>query len=186
MKMERMGDKLAEKMLQAVDQSRNPSLARLIYALGIRNIGTHLADVLAKNFGSIENLANQSTEDLTRVHEIGPIVAQSIKNFFQNPKNLRVLERLKNGGVIFPVEEAETQEKPLTGKAFVLTGSMDAFTRDEARKIVEEMGGRVNTSVSKKTDYLILGKEPGSKYDKAQRLGINILNEMDFKSMVGK
>jgi DNA ligase (NAD+) len=186
MKMERMGDKLAENMLKAIEESKKPSLARLIYALGIRNVGTHLADVLARQFGSIENIANQSREDLIQVHEIGPIVAESIENFLQNPENLKVLEKLKEGGVAFPVEKSKMGEKPLAGKSFVLTGSLDTFTRDEAGKIVKDMGGRVTTSVSKKTDYLILGKEPGSKYDKALRLGIDILNETDFKKMVGR
>jgi DNA ligase (NAD+) len=185
MSMERMGDKLAENMLQAIDESKHPILSRLIYALGIRNVGSHLAEVLAKNFGSIESIANQSREDLIQVHEIGPIVAQSIENFFHNPKNLKVLEKLKEGGVNFPVEKSEIGEKPLAGKSFVLTGSLDAFTRDEAGRIVKDMGGRVTTSVSKKTDYLILGKEPGSKRDKAERLGIKILTETDFKKMVG-
>ena len=186
MKMERMGDKLAENILHAVDQSRNPNLARLIYALGIRNVGIHLADVLAKHAGSIENLAGQGMDDLTAVHEVGPIVAKSIENFFHTPRNLRVLEKLKEGGVIFPVQEAEKQEQPFAGKAFVLTGSLDSFTRDEARKAVEGMGGRITTSVSKKTDFLILGKEPGSKYDKAQKMGIPILDEMDFERMIEK
>lgn len=185
MSMERMGDKLAENMLQAIDESKHPVLSRLIYALGIRNVGSHLAEVLAKNFGSIESIANQSREDLIQVHEIGPIVAQGIENFFHNPKNLKVLEKLKEGGVNFPVEKSEIGEKPLAGKSFVLTGSLDAFTRDEAGRIVKDMGGRVTTSVSKKTDYLILGKEPGSKRDKAERLGIKILTETDFKKMVG-
>ena len=185
MRMERMGDKLAENMLQAIDESKHPILSRLIYALGIRNVGSHLAEVLAKNFGSIESIANQSREDLIQVHEIGPIVAQSIENFFHNPKNLRVLEKMKEGGVNFPVEKSEIGEKPLAGKSFVLTGSLDAFTRDEAGRIVKDMGGRVTTSVSKKTDYLILGKEPGSKRDKAERLGIKTLTETDFKKMVG-
>ena len=185
MRMERMGDKLAENMLQAIDESKHPILSRLIYALGIRNVGSHLAEVLAKNFGSIESIANQSREDLIQVHEIGPIVAQSIENFFHNPKNLKILEKLKEGGVNFPVEKSEIGEKPLAGKSFVLTGSLDAFTRDEAGRIVKDMGGRVTTSVSKKTDYLILGKEPGSKRDKAERLGIKTLTETDFKKMVG-
>ena len=185
MRMERMGDKLAENMLQAIDESKHPILSRLIYALGIRNVGSHLAEVLAKNFGSIESIANQNREDLIQVHEIGPIVAQSIENFFHNPKNLKILEKLKEGGVNFPVEKSEIGEKPLAGKSFVLTGSLDAFTRDEAGRIVKDMGGRVTTSVSKKTDYLILGKEPGSKRDKAERLGIKILTETDFKKMVG-
>jgi DNA ligase (NAD+) len=150
MKMDRMGDKLAENLLNAIDQSRNPSLANLIYALGIRNVGYHLAGVLAKNFKSIDNLAKQTVDDLTQVYEIGPIVAQSIYNFFHNPKNLKVLEKLKKGGVKFPVEKIKAKETPLSGKTFVLTGGLDSFTRDEATKIIEEMGGRVSSTVSKK------------------------------------
>ncbi len=184
MKMDRMGDKLAENMLNAVDKSRNPTLSSLIYALGIRNVGYHLAGILAKNFKSIDNLAKQSIEDLTQVHEIGPIVAQSIYNFFRNPKNLKVLEKLKEAGVTFPAEDVEVQEAPLAGKTFVLTGGLDSFTRDEARRIIEDMGGRVSSSVSKKTDFVVAGKDPGSKYDKALSLGVKTLNEDEFKEMV--
>ncbi len=186
MKMERMGDKLAENLLSAIANSKTPGVANLIYALGIRNVGTHLADVLAKNFGSIDNLAAQTPEDLIEVHEIGPIVAQSIYNFFHNPKNLHVLEKLKKGGVRFPTEAVEEKEMPLEGKTFVLTGGMDTFTRDEARNIIENLGGRVTSSVSKKTDYVVVGKDPGSKYTKAQGLGVKTLNEEEFKELVEK
>lgn len=185
MKMERMGDKLAENMLNAIDKSRNPSLTHLIYALGIRNVGSHLAGVLAKNYQSIENLAEQSIEDLTRVHEIGPVVAECIYNFFHNRKNLKVLEKLKEGGMKFAVEESKVTDAPLSGKTFVLTGGLDSFTRDEARKIIEGMGGRVSSSVSKKTDFVIVGKDPGSKYTAAKKLGVKILSEKDFKTMIG-
>ncbi|MCK4427622.1 MAG: NAD-dependent DNA ligase LigA, partial [candidate division Zixibacteria bacterium] len=147
MKMERMGDKLAENLLGAIDKSRNPSLTNLIFALGIRNVGYHLTGVLAKNFGSIDNLAKQSVDDLTQVYEIGPIVAQSIYNFFHNPKNLKVLKKLKKGGVKFPVEKVKVKETPLSGKTVVLTGGLDSFTRDEARKLIEDLGGRVSDSV---------------------------------------
>lgn len=184
MKMDRMGDKLAENMLAAVDKSRNPDLTHLIFALGIRNVGYHTAGVLAKNFKAIDNLAKQDTEDLTRVHEIGPIVAQSIYNFFRNPRNLRVIEKLKEGGVTFPVEESEARERPFEAKTFVLTGAMESLTREEARKILENMGGRVSSSVSKKTDFVIVGKHPGSKYENALRLGIKTLSEEDFKKVV--
>ncbi|MFH1349533.1 MAG: NAD-dependent DNA ligase LigA [Pseudomonadota bacterium] len=185
MKMDRMGDKLAENLLKAINKSRNPGLTHLIYALGIRNVGYHLAGVLARHFKSIENLSRQSAEGLIKVHEIGPIVAESIYNFFNNPKNLKVLEKLREGGVTFPEEQAEGKETPLEGKTFVLTGGLDFLTRDEARKIIEGMGGRVSSSVSKKTDFLIAGKDPGSKFDEAMRLGITILNEDDFKKMIG-
>ena len=186
MKMDRMGDKLAENLLSAIDKSRHPTLTNLIYALGIRNVGYHLAGVLAKRFRSIDNLARQTIEDLTQVHEIGPIVAESIHNFFHNPKNLKVIEKLRRGGVKFPVEEAEVKETPLSGKTFVLTGGLDSFTRDEARRIIEDMGGRVSSSVSKETDFVIVGKGPGSKYDSALKLGIKALNEEDFKKMIGR
>lgn len=186
MKMDRMGDKLAENLLNAIDQSRNPSLDNLIYALGIRNVGYHLAGVLAKNFKSIDHLAKQTVEDLTQVYEIGPIVAQSIYNFFHNPKNLKVLEKLKRGGVKFPVEKVKVKETPLLGKTFVLTGGLDSFTREDATKIIEEMGGRVSASVSKKTDYVVVGKDPGSKYDNALKLGVKTISEEEFKKLAGK
>ena len=186
MKMDRMGDKLAQNLLNAIDESRKPSLSKLIFALGIRNVGTHLADVLAKKFMSIETLANQSIEELTSVHEIGPIVAESIFNFFHNPKNLNVLEKLKKGGVFFPKEESEARETSLSGKTFVLTGALDSMTRDEARKIIETSGGRVSSSVSRKTDFVIVGKDPGSKYADAQRLRVKALNEDEFKKMIGR
>lgn len=186
MKMDRMGNKLAENMLNAIHKSRNPSLTNLIYALGIRNVGYHLAAVLAKHFKSIDHLARQSVEDLTRVHEIGPIVARTIVNFFHNPKNLKVLEKLRKGGVKFPSEEPEEKALPLAGKTSCLMGALDSFTRDEARRIIEDMGGRISSSVSKNTDFVIVGKDPGSKYDNALRLGIKILDEGDFKKMIGR
>jgi DNA ligase (NAD+) len=186
MNMERMGDKLAQNLLDGIDKSRKPGLANLIYAMGIRNVGNHLANVLARNFGSMDNLAAQSIEDLTRVHEIGPIVAQSIHNFFRNPKNIRVLEKMKEGGVVFPVEKSEVKEAPLAGKTFVPTGGLDSMTRDQARKIIEGLGGRVSSSVSRRTDFVILGKDPGSKSDDARRLGIKTLNEEEFLALVGR
>ena len=186
MKMDRMGDKLAENLLSAIAGSRAPDLAGLIYALGIRNVGYHLARVLAKHFKSIDNLAEQGLEELTRVHEIGPIVAKSLYNFFRNPTNLGILEKMKKGGVKFPVEEARETEAPLAGKTFVLTGGLDTLTRDEARDLIEAQGGRVSASVSKKTDFVIAGRDPGSKLDKARKLGVDILNEAEFKKMVGR
>jgi DNA ligase (NAD+) len=186
MKMDRMGDKLAENLLNAIDKSRNPSLINLIFALGIRNVGYHLAGVLAKNFRSIDNLAKQSVEDLTKVYEVGPIVAESIYNFFHNPKNLKILEKMKKGGVKFPTEKVVTKETPITGKTFVLTGGLDSFTRDEATKIIEEMGGRVSSSVSKKTDFVVVGKDPGSKYDNALKLGVKTISEEEFRKLIGK
>lgn len=186
MKMDRMGDKLAENILNAIDKSRSPSLTNLIFALGIRNVGYHLAGVLAKNFKSLNNLAKQSVEDLTEVHEIGPIVAESIYNFFHNPKNLKILGKLKKGGVKFPAEKVKAKTIPLSGKTFVLTGGLDSFTRDQARKIIEDLGGRVSSSVSKKTDFVVVGEDPGSKYDNALKLGVKTIKEEEFKKLIGK
>ena len=186
LKMDRMGDKLAQNLLDAIARSRTPSLASLIFALGIRNVGEHLATVLARNFKSIDTLAEQTLEALTQVHEIGPIVAESLYNFFHNPKNLEVLKKLKQGGVLFPEEKTEIKETPLTGKTFVLTGGLDSMTRDQARKIIETFGGRVSSSVSKKTDFVVAGKDPGSKYAEAQRLGVKTLSEDAFRKMIGK
>ncbi|MEW6663881.1 MAG: NAD-dependent DNA ligase LigA [Thermodesulfobacteriota bacterium] len=186
MKMDRMGDKLAENLLNAIDGSRNPTLARLIYALGIRNVGSHLASVLARQFGSIDKLAEQDKEALQAVREVGPIVAESIYNFFQNPRNRDVLDKLRKGRVRFPVEKVEAKETPLAGKSFVLTGGLDSLSRDEARQLIEDLGGRVTSSVSKKTDFVVVGKDPGSKYDNALKLGIRTLNEEEFKKMAGR
>jgi DNA ligase (NAD+) len=185
MRMERMGDKLAENILNAIKRSRDPRLTNLIYAMGIRNVGFHLAGVLAKQFGSIDNLAKQGIDELIEVHEIGPVVAESIYNFFHNPKNLMVLEKLREGGVVFPVEKTPEKESPLKGTTFVLTGGMDSFTREEARSVIEGLGGKVSSSVSRKTDYVVVGRDPGSKYHNALKMGIKTVNEDEFKRMIG-
>jgi DNA ligase (NAD+) len=186
LKMERMGEKLAQNILDAIDKSKTPSLTSLIYALGIRNVGYHLANVLAKEFKTINNLADKSTEELSSVYEIGPIVAKSIYNFFHNPKNLRVLQKLQKGGVKFPTEKVVVKETPISGKTFVLTGGLDSFSRDEATKVIEEMGGQISSSVSKKTDFIIVGKDPGTKYDDALKLGVKTISEGEFKKMIGE
>ncbi|VBB47419.1 DNA ligase [uncultured Desulfatiglans sp.] len=185
MKMDRMGDKLAENLLAAIENSRNPTLTSLIYALGIRNVGRHLAGVLAHHFHSIENLARQNQEDLEEVHEIGPTIALSVTHFFHNPKNIAFLEKLRKGGVTFPVEKTESRNASLAGKTFVLTGALEGYTREEARRLIENLGGRVAGSVSRKTDYVVAGRDPGSKLDQAQRLGITILDEAAFREITG-
>ncbi len=186
MKMDRMGDKLAENILGAIKKSKKPDLPHLIYALGIRNVGEHLATILAKEFNSINNLKNKTKEKLTAVREIGPIVAESIYNFFHDEKNLKVLEKLKKGGLKFPKMKVEVKKNPLSKKTFVLTGALESFTRDEAKKIIEDMGGRVSSSVSKNTDFVLVGKEPGSKLDKAKSLKVKTIDENEFKKLIGK
>ncbi len=177
LKMERMGDKLADNILKSIDNSRKPSLKSLIFALGIPNVGEHLASVLAGEFGSIEKLSKQSIDDLESVNEVGPVVARAIYDYFREEKNLDFLQRLKDGGVEFSREETAEKKKPLEGKTFVLTGAMESYTRDEAKYKLEELGAKVSSSVSKKTDYLIAGENAGSKLTKAQELGVDIKDE---------
>ncbi len=185
-KMERMGPKLAQNLIDAINKSKNADLSHLIFALGIRNVGEHMASVLALEFKSLDNIAKQSVEDLTSVFEIGPVVGESIYNFFHDEKNQKVLGKLKKAGVKFPEMKVKTTLTPLTDKTFVLTGGLDSFTRDEAQKIIEDMGGRVSSSVSKKTDFVIVGKDPGSKLSDAQKLGVRTINEEQFRKMIGK
>jgi DNA ligase (NAD+) len=185
-KMERMGPKLAQNLIDAIGKSKKADLPHLIFALGIRNVGEHMASVLAREFKSLDNLTKQSVEDLTSVFEIGPVVGESIYNFFHDEKNLKVLEKLKKAGVKFSEMKIKTTVTPLTDKTFVLTGGLDSFTRDEAQKIIEDMGGKVSSSISKKTDFVVVGKDPGSKLADAQKLGVKIINEAEFKKMIGK
>jgi DNA ligase (NAD+) len=186
MKMERMGEKLAQNILDAIQNSKGPDLPHLIHALGIRNVGEHLAAILARRFGSLDNLARKSAEELTAVREIGPIVAKSIYNFFAAPINLRVLEKLKKAGVDFPVQDRITKKTPVSGKTFVFTGGLDSFSRDQAGRIVLAMGAEVGSSVTKQTDYVVAGTDPGSKLEKARKLGIEIIDEKEFKKLIGK
>ncbi len=186
MKMERMGDKLAQNILDSIEQSRHPELAQLINALGIRNVGEHLATVLANHFGSLDRLIEADAEELSEINEVGPIVAKSIADFFDNKENLKMIGRLKEGGMEFPKVEKKQGATPLEGKTFVITGSLEKYSRRQAKQILESLGGKVTSSVSGNTDYLVVGADPGSKYDKAQKLGTEILDEDAFEKLVKK
>ena len=181
--LERMGDKSAKNLLEALEESKEIRLARLIYALGIRHVGEHLADVLTDNFKDFEQLKKTPKEELTEINEIGPEVAESIENFFSNEKNLSLLDQLREVGVTY-YRESEEKENLLDGAKFVFTGRLDDFTRSEAEKAVEDLGGRATSSVSSVTDYLVVGENPGSKYDEAGELGATIIDEEEFKDMI--
>jgi DNA ligase (NAD+) len=184
MQFERMGDKLAENLLAAIEKSKERELARFIFALGIRHVGEHTAKLLANAFGSIENLENATEEELLSIREIGPQVARSITTFFHNPKNIEVIGRMLASGVRPTVEKKKVGGK-FTGKTFVFTGTRPRFSRDEAKRLVENEGGHAAGSVSKKTDYVVAGEEAGSKLDKARELGVKVLSEEGFLEMVG-
>ena len=183
MRFERMGDKLAENLLTAIARSKRRELSRFIYALGIRHVGEHTARLLANAFGSIENLERATEEELLSIREIGPQVAQSIRTFFHNPKNIEVIGRMLKAGVSPSAEEKKVGGR-FTGKTFVFTGALTRFTRDEAKRMVEGEGGHAAGSVSKKTDFVVAGAEAGSKLDKARQLGVRVLTEDEFLEML--
>jgi DNA ligase (NAD+) len=183
MQFDRMGDKLAENLLAAIAKSRQRELASFIYALGIRHVGEHTARLLASAFGSIQNLKRGSEAEFLSIREIGPQVCQSILTFFHNQENIRVIERMFEAGVIPTAEEKRVGGK-FTGKTFVFTGSLSHFTRDEAKRYVENEGGHAAGSVSKKTDFVVAGSEAGSKLEKARQLGVRVISEEEFLDML--
>ena len=183
--LERMGEKSARNLLAQLERSKGMSLARFIYALGIRYVGEHIAEVLAERFGSIDELARASYDELVEIPEIGPRIAQSIVDFFSSEDNRRLIEELKAVG-IDPRAERPKVEGPLAGKTFVFTGRLSDMTREEAKRLVESLGGKVDSTVSRKVDYLVVGEDPGSKLDRARELGVATLSEEEFKKLVGR
>ncbi len=183
---ERMAEKSATNLIEQIENSKTRGLQRLLFGLDIRHVGERYSKILAKHFRVIENLAKASVEELDDIHEIGLAVAVSVHNFFQNPRNLEVIERLVNAGVKMEIDGGATGEldENFNGKTFVLTGKLEQFTRDEAAKIIESKGGRVSGSVSKKTDYVVAGSDAGSKLTKAESLGVKVLSEDEFEELV--
>ena len=158
----------------------------MIFGIGISNVGLYTAKLLARYFHSIDALMGAKFDDLISIESIGPVVAQSIINYFKNTENLKVLDKLRRAGVRMEEEVEEVAEQPLKGLTFVFTGALKDFSREEAKEIVEKLGGKVSSSVSKKTDYVVVGENPGSKYQKALSLGVKIIDEEEFKKMIGR
>lgn len=183
--LERMGEKSAQNLLEALNRSRTQSLDRLIFALGIRHVGAGAARVLARQFRSLDALKAASVEELQSIHEIGPVMAQSIHEFFLAPANLEVIEKLRRAGVRMEEEAAPASAQPLAGKTFVLTGTLERFTREQAADRIRALGGNVAASVSAKTDYVVAGPGAGSKLDRARTLGIPVLDEPAFLKLIG-
>ena len=181
--MERMAEKSAANLINAIEKSKGSGLHRLIYALGIRHVGEHAAWVLADNFGSIENLAGASVEALTRINEIGPVMAESINNFFSSGENRKIIKKLADAGLRMVSERPKERGGKLTGKTIVVTGTLKDFSRGEAEETIRRLGGNPSSSVSKNTDFLVVGTEPGSKVDKAKALGVKIIDEEGFKKL---
>jgi len=184
--LERMGPKSSQNLLAEVEKSKKQDLSALVFALGIRHVGERLAQTLAGHFRTLEALAGASAEALTEVEDVGPKVAESIVFFFRQPENIALIRKLKEAGLNFESRAVRRGDRPLAGKTFVLTGTLAGMARDEAREIIEVLGGKVTSSVSSKTDYLVAGESPGSKLDKARKLKVTVLNEQEFLKLIGK
>jgi DNA ligase (NAD+) len=186
-KMDRMGEKSAANLIAAIEASKSTTLSRFLFALGIREVGEATAANLATHFGNLTAIESASQEDLEKVTDVGPVVASRIRAFFAEPHNLDVIRNLEKSGVHWVDSEPEEapREGALSGKTFVLTGSLTNMTRDEAKRLIQKFGGKVTGSVSKKTNFVIYGESPGSKLAKAQSLDVATLNEAEFRALVG-
>lgn len=185
--LDRMGEKSARNLLNAIEKSKGADLHRLICALGIPHVGSHAAEVLSRHFDTLDKLANASVEELEEIHEIGDVMARSIVKFFSNSHTKEVIKKLKAAGV--NVKSASKKLKPVSGiakKSFVITGTLNGYTRKEIEDLIKGLGGKVSSSVSNKTDFLIVGESPGSKLERAKELGTTILNKEEFESLIKK
>ncbi len=188
LELEGFAEKSATQLIDGLEKSKQATLPRFLIGLGIRHVGAHIAKVLALHYRSMDHIQKASREELQAIHEIGPEIAVSVESFFQEERNIQVLKRLQDLGV--NVEEIEPAAKesihPLARKIFVLTGTLEGMTREEAKQRIESLGGRVTSSVTKQTDYVVAGEDPGSKLDKAQSLGVTVLDESGFKSLLSE
>jgi DNA ligase (NAD+) len=185
MKKEGLGEKSVENLLSAIEASKNNNLDKLLFGLGIRYVGQKASTILAKNFKCLEDLSNASKEDLSNIRDIGESIANSVVDYFHNETNLALIKEIQSLDINTEYHDSSLNKQTVfTGKTIVLTGSLDNYTRKEAKKIIEDMGGSVTSSVSKNTDYVLAGESPGSKYDKAKSLDLTIIDEKQFKDMI--
>lgn len=183
--LERFGEKSAENIIKSINDHRKVSLARFIYSLGIQNIGEQTSEDLAYAFGSLEKIQNASLEEINAIENVGDIVSSSLHEWFRHKENIKFVNKLLDNGVEI-INPAKKKAGKLTDKTFVITGTLEAMSRDEAKKKLKAMGAKITESVSKKTDYVVVGLDPGSKYDKAKSLGITILEEKDLLKLISK
>ena len=186
-KLERMAEKSADNLIAALEKSKNTTLPRFLFALGIREVGETTAHNLANFYGTLDKIKQASREELQEVPDIGPVVAAHIITFFHQSHNIEVIDRLLESGVNWPdIEVSDIDYKPLAGKTFVVTGTLSTLSRQEAKELLQKSGAKVSGSVSKKTDYLVAGEKAGSKLDKAEALGVEVLDEEGFLKMIDK
>jgi DNA ligase (NAD+) len=187
--LERMADKSASNVLNSIAESKDRSLARVIFAIGITHVGEQYAELLAEHFASIDDLAKASEEDLSSIPSIGPKIAQSIVAFFRQKGNKQIIKKLRKAGVKLEreeVKEGKPEELPLAGLEFVLTGKLDSFSRSEAEAKIKALGGKAGSDVTRKTSYVVVGADPGSKLTKAEKLGTKTLSEAEFLELLDK
>jgi DNA ligase (NAD+) len=178
-----VSDKSAGNVIEAIEKSKTRPLWRLVAALGIRHIGGQSAQILAEYFGALDKVISAEQEELAEIDQIGPTMAKSVYEYFHNAKNMSVINQLLATGVM-PEQSGTKRSGKMTGKTFVITGILEHFTRQQAEQAVRQMGGKPSSSVSKKTDFILAGKNPGSKLDKAQNFGIKIINEKEFLELL--
>ncbi len=183
--MERMGAKSAGNLIAAVEKSKKISFSRFLYALGIRHVGENIADILAGRFESMDQLSDAPLETLESIEGIGPEIAESIRHFFEQDENRKTVQRILESGVEILAKARQTYTSPIQGKIFVLTGTLEGMTRNEAKQMIEDRGGKVSGSVSRNTDYLVAGEEPGSKLERAKSLGVQIIDKAAFLALIG-
>ena len=180
--LERMAEKSAQNIIDAIEASKEKPLSKFLYALGIRHVGEHISDILAQRFSRLDDFPTLSEDDLMKAEEVGPEVAASVARFFRDKKNRESIERLRKAGVKVIEPRVKARGK-LADKVFVFTGTLHSYGREEARSLVEGLGAKTTSSVSKKVDFVVAGEDPGSKFDKAKELGIKILTEEEFKKI---
>jgi DNA ligase (NAD+) len=183
--LERMGEKSAQNLVDEIQASKKNPLSRLIFALGMRFVGERTGQLLAEHFSTLEDLQEAKQEELEQVPEVGPKVAEAVVEFFSEPANRKLVKKLRDAGVRPTAEKREVKSQKLAGKSFVFTGGLANRSREEAGELVQQHGGKVSGSVSKKTDYVVVGTDPGSKHDKAKELGVTVLTEGEFEKLLG-
>jgi DNA ligase (NAD+) len=182
--LEGFADRSAANLVASIESSKNVALDRFLYALGIRNVGEHVAKILADHYGTIDAVMAAAADDLMTIHEVGPEVATSVSSFFAEKKTRALITELRGLGLVVAETPRKKGPRPLSGKTFVFTGTLEEFSREEAERLVQSLGGRASSSVSKKTSYVVAGAEAGSKLAKAEKLGVKIVSEKEFKKLV--
>ena len=182
--IERLGEKSVDNLLEAIEESKRKTFDKVLFAIGIRYVGSGAAKKLAENFGSIDSLISAGEEEISAIHEIGESISKSVHEFFSNKSNLKIIDRLRKHGLKFSLEKKRVKNTIFTDKTFVITGTLAEYSREEASEIITNLGGKVTSSVSSKTDFLICGGNAGSKLAKAEKLGVKIIKDDEFVKLI--